>query len=111
MILLLAALLAGILGVLVWLGVEIRGLRLEVLSHTEATEKLRLDSRARVRTLSVQSGPVTDDQRLRRLGRSTRAKRVVVGGEVDSPLHTNLSKQVSGDQSLLGGEQDERPAV
>lgn len=92
-VILLLLLLAGILAVLAQVGVEVRRLRRALETQTEATDKLRLDSRARVRTMSVRSGPATEERMLRRLGRATRGKRVVVGGEIDSLLHTSLSRR------------------
>jgi hypothetical protein len=52
---------------------------------------LSLNPRTRIGQASVQSGAPTEEQELRRLGRASVAKRVVVGGE-DSILRTRLQK-------------------
>lgn len=64
-----------------------------VASNREVVEELRqlrLSSRARVKTMSVQSGARTEEQELVRMGRATRAKRVVFGGDPEAPQFTNL---------------------
>lgn len=60
----------------------------------DETRELRLTSRAKVSTAAVRNQPMSEEQKLVRLGRSSRAKRVVVGGDPDSELHTNLGKSL-----------------
>lgn len=84
----------ALLTMLVWVVVEIRRLVVTFKVLTQSVDHLRLTSRARISTTSMQSGEVTDEQKLTRMGRSTYGKRVVVGGDEESPLHTNLSRTV-----------------
>lgn len=48
--------------------------------------------------VSVQSGPVTQEQQLARLGRHSVGRRVVVGGDEDSQLHQNLTTRTAVNQ-------------
>jgi hypothetical protein len=50
-----------------------------------------------VRPAAVQSGPVTNEQVMARLGRSTMSRRIVVGGDAESPLNTNLGVSLGGE--------------
>lgn len=68
-----------------------------ITENTEELRNLRLKSRVRINTASMQSGAKTDEQALARMGRATFGKRVVVGGDQDSELHTGLSRAVSHD--------------
>lgn len=70
--------------------------------HGEMRE-LRLTSRARISQTKVRSGAVTDEETLVRLGRASKAKRVVVGGDPDSNLHTNLSTRLPGEFGVSDG--------
>lgn len=63
-----------------------------VAAQQQVVNEVRLATRTRQSKISVQSGPVTEEQKLKRLGRATVARRVVVGGDADSELHTNLSR-------------------
>lgn len=71
----------------------------EVDRHAQLTweevRNLRLKSRARVSEYGVQSGEVTQEQQLRRLGRSSFGRRIVVGGDDDSEQKQNL--RISGE--------------
>jgi hypothetical protein len=104
MTIVLAMLLTALLGVSAWLGVEIRKMSRFVETLIQETRTLRLISRTRVKTISVRNGPVTEESRIRRLGRSSAAKRIVYGGDPESPLHTNLSRS-------LGVIEDERAGI
>lgn len=57
-------------------------------------QKLRLTSRARVKTMKVRSGARTEVEELARMGRATRAKRVVVGGDPDSRQFVQVGGKV-----------------
>ena len=72
----------------------LRSLEVAVQDVRDSVDNLRLNSRARVSTASVRNGSLTDEAALMRLGRATRARRVVVGGEEGSPLHTHLSRSI-----------------
>ena len=61
-------------------------------AQNQVVKEVRLATRTRQSTASMQSGAITQEQKLKRLGRATVAKRVVVGGDEDSELHTNLSR-------------------
>ena len=87
--------LAALLGVAGLIVRALRSLEAAVREVGSSVDGLRLNSRARVNTASVRNGPQTDEAVLVRLGRSTRARRVVVGGEEGSPLHTHLSRSLS----------------
>lgn len=54
-------------------------------------QELRLKSRARVGQTGIQSGAVTQEQKLRRLGRASVGRRIVVGGDDDSQLKKDLT--------------------
>lgn len=58
--------------------------------NTEEVRTLRLDSRTRISEYSVRSGAVTEEQQLRRLGRASVGRRVVVGGDPNSQLTKDL---------------------
>lgn len=98
---------ALLFGAVVWLGWEVRQARVVVGELREAVDGLRLKSRARVSTAGVRNTPVSDEAVLARLGRASRAKRVVVGGEEGSPLHTNLSRTISELEEVRQGDQSE----
>jgi uncharacterized SAM-binding protein YcdF (DUF218 family) len=72
-----------------------------IVENTEELRSLRLDSRARVKTVAMRTGADPEAPRLRqlrRLGRQTQGKRIVVGGEPEAEQHQALSRQVrSGD--------------
>ena len=72
---------------------ELKRLSSAVADNTAETRELRLTARTRVRTASVQSGPVTQEQSLVRLGRASAARRVIVGGDDDSQQKQDLQKQ------------------
>jgi hypothetical protein len=93
----LVALLTGIFVMLVVLGVEFRNLTQELAAVSHEVRNLRLASRTRVRPAAVQSGPVTNEQVMARLGRSTMSRRIVVGGDAESPLNTNLGVSLGGE--------------
>lgn len=61
----------------------------------EEIRNLRLVSRTRVKKASVQSGVADPEVQLSRLGRTTKSRRVVVGGDGDSDLNKVLSGFVS----------------
>ena len=66
--------------------------------NTSEVRKLRLKSRARVRQASVQSGPVSHEQQMERLGRASVGRRVVVGGDDDARQKKMLMDQVGGQE-------------
>ena len=77
-------------------------LRKVVTENTEELRTLRLDSRARVSTVSMRTGADPEAPRLRqlrRLGRQAQGKRVVVGGDPESDQH----------QALLRGNTNTNP--
>ena len=71
----------------------LRGIRRDIQANTSATDQLRLDSRTRISQVSVRSGAVTEEQQLRRLGRASVGRRIVVGGDRDSQQYQNLLTQ------------------
>lgn len=73
--------------------------------QTEEIRSLRLQSRARVAQASVQSGEVSEEQRLMRLGRASESRRVVVGGDDDSTQKQALVRQTRVNQAREGGEE------
>lgn len=66
---------------------------LELRSQSYDLTKIRqfqVNPRTRISTTSVQSGPVSPEQEGARLGRASRARRVVVGGDPDSEQYDRL---------------------
>jgi hypothetical protein len=63
-------------------------------SHWQAAERaydeLRLTSRTRISTAKLHTKPVDDLSQLVRLGRVSRGKSIVVGGDDDAPLTQKL---------------------
>lgn len=59
---------------------------------------LQLNPRTRISTASMQSGAVTQEQSLERLGRASAARRIVVGGDPDSELYTKLDAFTKHDE-------------
>lgn len=101
MTVLIVALLIAILGVLmVMLGVLFDMRRSAYDTVTEVRD-LRLTSRTRVSRASVQSGVADPERKLVRLGRATKSRRVVVGGDGDSDLNRVLSGL--GEKEEAGG--------
>lgn len=86
------------LQVIVWivgLTLLIRALRLvnqAAVSLEHEVRELRVTSRARVGSFKVQSGARSEERSLQRLGRASSGKRIVVGGEDDSPLNQKLTR-------------------
>lgn len=66
--------------------------------------ELRTTGRTRVGVTRIRNTVESDEAKLVRLGRSTRARRVVVGGDEDSPLRVNLMR------SLKRPGDDRKPA-
>lgn len=75
--------------------VQLERTRRAVLSLRESVDELRLKSRARVATATMR-GTATDELRsLVRLGRASRGKRRVVGGDENAELNRRLSERES----------------
>lgn len=53
---------------------------------------LSLNPRTRIGQASMQSGAITEEQELKRLGRTSQAKRVVVGGDDESPMKQAMAR-------------------
>lgn len=79
---------------------EVKAQTTEVLREVKA---LKLQNRTRIRQASTRTGAVTEEQQLRRLGRASAARRVVVGGDGDSDLNKALERQ-----SLRGRNRKEK---
>lgn len=67
--------------------------------NTHEVEELRLTSRARISRVGIQSGAVTQEQKLQRLGRASIGRRIVVGGDDDSQLNHDLTVSVEKDDN------------
>lgn len=66
----------------------------------EKIKDLQLNPRTRIGgPIAVQSGPVTQEQQLKKLGRASAARRVVVGGDPDSQLNHDLNNAVEEDDN------------
>jgi len=66
---------------------------LELRSQSYSLAKIKqfqLNPRTRIATTSVQSGPVNPEQEGARLGRASKARRVVVGGDPSSEQYERL---------------------
>ena len=94
----LLGLIFGALMLLAYLLTQVNRSNLDVV--TELRE-LRLHYRTRIAQASVQSGAVSDEQKLERLGRASAARRVVVGGDDASVQKQNLIRQ-----TRVGGEEE-----
>jgi len=86
----LAILLVQLIVVLAVAVFYLRRLIMTIGVNTEEVRTLRLDSRTRISEYSVRSGAVTEEQQLRRLGRASVGRRVVVGGDPNSQLTKDL---------------------
>jgi hypothetical protein len=87
----LAILLVQLIVVLVVAVFYLRRLIMAVGVNTEEVRELRLTSRTRISEVSVRSGAVTDEMVMRRLGRASVGRRVVVGGDPGSQLNKDLT--------------------
>lgn len=65
--------------------------------NTDEVQDLRLTSRARISTAVMRSGEVSEERKLTRLGRASKARRVVIGGDDDSQLSSDLRRGVTSD--------------
>lgn len=63
----------------------------------EEIKGLQLNPRTRIGTLAPRSGAVSQEQELTKLGRASAARRVVVGGDPDSRLNTDLTTTLKED--------------
>lgn len=97
MIFLLSIIAAATVGifVMVWMVVD----RLEDLKEvtrgtTDEVRDLRLKARTRISEYGVQSGEVSHEQHMKRLGRASFGRRVVVGGDDDSQQKQDLRLSV-----------------
>jgi hypothetical protein len=84
-----------------WAICEIRAAVLEVANEVKI---LRVDSRARISTAKMRNTPETEESKLIRLGRATRAKRVVVGGDPESRQFINVFINVGGKKDKINEE-------
>lgn len=69
--------------------------REDIQAQNEKIDKLTslsLNPRTRIAQATMQSGAVTEEQKLQRLGRASVARRVVVGGDDDSVQKQNLQR-------------------
>lgn len=69
---------------------------------TSEVRELRLTSRTRVSQALVRTGPVSEEAQLTRLGHASAARRVVVGGDDESPQKQRLVRQ-----ARVGGDSEE----
>jgi hypothetical protein len=86
---------AACLGIIAGLALLVRAgvlIHRAVLGLTTEVRELRLTSRTRVATASMRSGAATEEHELRRLGRASSARRIVVGGDDDSQLNKELDR-------------------
>jgi len=72
-----------------------------IKENTAEVRELRLTARTRISTVAVRTGANAEDEvklrQLRRLGRQTQGKRVIVGGDELSDQHQQLARQVHSD--------------
>jgi hypothetical protein len=73
----------------------------DVLSYARETHTqvmlIKRTRRTRQTQASMQSGTEPSEKQLVNLGRASRNKRVVVGGDPDSPLYQEMSRGIAGD--------------
>lgn len=77
--------------------VGIYNLRSDVDKVDRRVEKLRLTRRTRQNKAVMRDGAVSPERQLVRLGRASKGRRVVVGGDPDSQLALDLWKGVPHD--------------
>lgn len=81
---------------------------LQLLREMEETMRrlvtLSLNPRTRLGHIAPQSGPVSREQTLSRLGRASAARRVVVGGDDDSQLYHDLNMYNRAPEETPGEE-------
>lgn len=65
-----------------------------LVDNNEKLNALRLTSRTRQSKATMRNGAVSEERELVRLGRSSKGRRVVVGGDPDSVLAQNLMRGV-----------------
>lgn len=94
--------LVGLLVVSVLILVQLMEIARNTRGLGQEIKELRLTSRTRVRQAGVQSGPVSDEQVLSRLGRVSVGRRVVVGGEDGSEQKTKMKRGIKVGRT--GGE-------
>lgn len=87
---LLAALLVALVFFTVILSRRLRETSRALLGLREEVQSLRVTSRTRVSTLVADTPESKEIRTLRRLGRASVGRRVVVGGDDDSQLNRNL---------------------
>lgn len=71
---------------------ELRGIRRATEKQNMTLDNLRLRTRTRQADLATRLKPETEEDVLTRVGRTTRAKRVVVGGDPDSELNQQMNR-------------------
>lgn len=64
---------------------------------TANVNQLRMSGRTVQKTAIMRDGELTEERSLTRLSRATKGRRIVVGGDEDSPLHQDLIRGMSRD--------------
>lgn len=88
--------LTTIVGLLVAILVSLRRIHFGVEANNDKLDALRLTGRTRQTTAVMRTGAVSEERELVRLGRATKGRRIVVGGDHDSSLFENLTRGVPG---------------
>jgi hypothetical protein len=86
-----------IVGLLTILCVGLWRLVEQVEDLSNNVNKLRLSGRSVQKKAVLRDGVLTNEREMTRLGRATRSKRIVVGGDPDSGLNEALSRGMSDD--------------
>jgi hypothetical protein len=74
-----------------WVGWKLSDLLAYARQTQTDVSTVRLKLSTRVSRVSMQSGAVSDEQQLQRLGRASVGRRIVVGGDDDSQLNRDLT--------------------
>lgn len=79
---------------------ELRQIQRTLADILAEQRALRMTSRARMQKLTLADG--SEESILRRLGRESKAQRVVVGGDKDSDQYKDLARNAKGEVDLDG---------
>lgn len=98
----------GLLCAILWKLSDVLSYERESYTELQTIKRHQLNPRTRIGgPIAVQSGEVSEEQHLARLGRASSARRIVVGGDHDSQLNNDLANQAVVGRSYRGGEDDE----
>lgn len=101
MLVVIVVILILILGMMWWIAQQLNDLleyTLETQRQTSRLVELSLNPRTRIGTIAPRSGVETKEKQLSKLGRASSARRVVVGGDPNSQLNSDLNQGTQEDE-------------